>query len=89
MVIAVDVTGDKLEVAQTFGATQTVNAREVDDVVGAVRDLTGGGVDYSFEAIGSKATAEQAFRLTSGAARRRSSGWSRATSRWRSAAWNC
>ena len=65
-VIAIDVTGDKLEVAQTFGATQTINAREVDDVVGAVRDLTGGGVDYSFEAIGSKATAEQAFRMTSG-----------------------
>jgi S-(hydroxymethyl)glutathione dehydrogenase / alcohol dehydrogenase len=65
-VIAVDVTADKLEVAQTFGATQTVNAREVDDVVGAVRDLTGGGVDYSFEAIGTKATAEQAFRMTSG-----------------------
>jgi S-(hydroxymethyl)glutathione dehydrogenase/alcohol dehydrogenase len=62
-VIVVDVTEDKLEVAQTFGATQTINAREVDDVVGAVRDLTGGGVEYSFEAIGTKATAEQAFRM--------------------------
>jgi S-(hydroxymethyl)glutathione dehydrogenase / alcohol dehydrogenase len=62
-VIAVDVTEDKLATARRFGATQTVNAGEVDDVVAAVRDLTGGGVDYSFEAIGAKPTAEQAFRM--------------------------
>lgn len=62
-VIAVDVTADKLATARTFGATATVNATEVDDVVAAVRDLTGGGVEYSFEAIGAKATAEQAFRM--------------------------
>ena len=62
-VIAVDVTEDKLAIARQFGATLTVNAKEVDDVVAAVRDLTGGGVDYSFEAIGAKPTAEQAFRM--------------------------
>jgi S-(hydroxymethyl)glutathione dehydrogenase / alcohol dehydrogenase len=28
-----------------------------------VKELTGGGVDYSFEAIGLKATAEQAFNM--------------------------
>ena len=39
----------------------TVNATEVDNVVEAVKELSGGGVDYSFEAIGKKATAEQAF----------------------------
>ena len=38
-----------------------MNATTTDDVVGAVRDLADGGVDYSFEAIGKKATAEQAF----------------------------
>ncbi len=61
MVIVVDVSDDKLETAQQLGATATVNATTADDVVDAVRDLSGGGVDYSFEAIGKKATAEQAF----------------------------
>lgn len=68
-VIAVDMMADKLEMAKTFGATDVVNASEV-DAVDAVKELTGGGVEYSFEAIGLKATAEQAFRMlkTGGAA---------------------
>ena len=33
------------------------------DVVQKVRDLTDGGVDYSFEAIGLKETAEQCFEM--------------------------
>ena len=33
------------------------------DPVQQVRDLTGGGVHYSFEAIGLKVTSEQAFRM--------------------------
>ena len=61
MVIVVDVSADKLETAQQLGATATVNAATTDDVVDAVRELSGGGVDYSFEAIGKKVTAEQAF----------------------------
>ena len=61
MVIVVDVSDDKLETAQQLGATATVNAKSVDNVVDAVRELSGGGVDYSFEAIGNKTTAEQAF----------------------------
>jgi S-(hydroxymethyl)glutathione dehydrogenase/alcohol dehydrogenase len=60
-VIVVDVSDDKLETAQQLGATATVNASSVDNVIDAVRELSGGGVDYSFEAIGKKATAEQAF----------------------------
>jgi S-(hydroxymethyl)glutathione dehydrogenase/alcohol dehydrogenase len=63
MVIVVDVSDDKLETAQQLGATATVNATTTDDVIGAVRELSGGGVDYSFEAIGLKATAEQAFNM--------------------------
>jgi S-(hydroxymethyl)glutathione dehydrogenase/alcohol dehydrogenase len=61
MVIVVDVSDDKLETAQQLGATATVNASTAGNVVDAVRELSGGGVDYSFEAIGKKATAEQAF----------------------------
>ena len=52
----------KLEMAKTFGATDVVDASQ-SDAVEAVKELTGGGVQYSFEAIGLKATAEQAFRM--------------------------
>jgi S-(hydroxymethyl)glutathione dehydrogenase/alcohol dehydrogenase len=61
-IIAVDVTDEKLERALDVGATHTVNAKR-DDPVLAVRDLTGGGVNYSFEAIGRKQTVEQAFAM--------------------------
>ena len=63
MVVVVDVVDAKLETARRLGATAAVNAAETPDVVTAVRDLSGGGVDYSFEAIGRKATAEQAFQM--------------------------
>src|SRR5205823_5588029 len=59
-IIAIDVVPSKLEIARLVGATDTVNARTVDPVE-AVRELTKGGVHYSFEALGTKATAEQAF----------------------------
>ncbi len=61
-VIAVDTVASKLQLAGNFGATDMVNASD-GDAVQQVRDLTGGGVHYSFEAIGLKATAEQAFRM--------------------------
>ena len=44
----------------TFGATDIVDASEGDPVA-QVQEITGGGVHYAFEAIGLKATAEQAF----------------------------
>ena len=61
-IIAVDMVPSKLELARKFGATDVVNAGEGDPVE-AVRELTGGGVHYSFEAIGLKATTEQAFKM--------------------------
>ena len=61
-VIAIDTVASKLELARTFGATDTVNAAETDPVA-EVRELTGGGVHYSFEAIGLKQTTEQAFKM--------------------------
>ncbi len=59
-IIAVDLVDYKLERAREFGATDVVNASSTDPVE-AIRDLTGGGVDYSFEAIGMSETAWQAF----------------------------
>lgn len=61
-IIAVDMAEHKLATAREFGATDTVNAKE-DDPVAKVKELTDGGVDYSFEAIGLKATAEQAYEM--------------------------
>ena len=61
-IIAVDTMENKLDMAKTFGATDVVNASEV-NAIGEVRELTGGGVQYSFEAIGLKQTAEQAFSM--------------------------
>jgi S-(hydroxymethyl)glutathione dehydrogenase/alcohol dehydrogenase len=61
-IIAVDTLAWKLELARTFGATDVVDASE-EDAVGAVREMTGGGVEYSFEAIGLKLTAEQSFAM--------------------------
>lgn len=61
-IIAVDIRAAKLETARRFGATDLVDASECDPVE-AVRELTGGGVAYSFEALGRKETAEQAFRM--------------------------
>lgn len=61
-VVAVDTSAEKLELSRRFGATDVVLAGE-GDVVAQVQQLSGGGVDYSFECIGLPATVEQAFRM--------------------------
>ena len=60
-IIAVDTVESKLGFARELGATDSVDASSHDPVT-AIRDMTGGGVDYSFEAVGLKVTAEQAFQ---------------------------
>jgi succinate semialdehyde reductase (NADPH) len=60
-IIAIDIRGDKLEAARLLGATDVVNAAEV-DVGEAVHDLTAGrGVDVAFEAFGHPATFQSAL----------------------------
>jgi len=59
-IIAVDVVETKLAQAMELGATHVVEASSHDPVE-AILNLTAGGVDYSFEAIGLKEVAEQAF----------------------------
>ena len=61
-IIAVDMSSSKLELAQQLGATHLVNASETDPVE-AVKEITGGGVHHSFEAVGLKATAEQSYEM--------------------------
>lgn len=62
MIIAVDMVESKLELAKVMGATHCINASKC-DAVGEVLELTKGGCDYTFEAIGLKQTAEQAFKM--------------------------
>jgi S-(hydroxymethyl)glutathione dehydrogenase/alcohol dehydrogenase len=59
-IIAVDVNPQKLELAREFGATHAVDASR-DDALAAVRDLTRGGADYTFECVGNLAVIRQAL----------------------------
>ncbi len=61
-VVAVDIVDEKLELAKNLGATHTVNAASTDDVGEAIRDLTGGGVHVSIEALGITQTLHNSLR---------------------------
>ncbi|MBJ7598974.1 MAG: Zn-dependent alcohol dehydrogenase [Candidatus Nephthysia bennettiae] len=60
-VVAADLNPSKLRMAHEFGASDLIDASS-EDVVKAVRELTGGGVDFAFEAIGRPETVTQALR---------------------------
>lgn len=59
-IIAVDVLPDKLDLALTLGAHHAINPKDGDPAA-AIVDLTGGGVDYAFEAVGSAAVLAIAY----------------------------
>ena len=59
-IVAVDVVPEKLALARRLGATHTVDASR-EDPVAAVKDVTGGGADYTFEAVGNLAVIKQAL----------------------------
>ena len=60
-VIAVDIEGNKLQLARHFGATHVIDSSK-ENPVEAIRQITDGrGVDYSIEAAGIAKTIEQAF----------------------------
>ncbi|MBM4335426.1 MAG: Zn-dependent alcohol dehydrogenase [Deltaproteobacteria bacterium] len=61
-IIAVDTQPWKLELAKSLGATDGVNAKDGDAVMG-VHGLIPGGVDYAFECLGAKQTVTQAFAM--------------------------
>ncbi|HEY0819137.1 MAG TPA: Zn-dependent alcohol dehydrogenase, partial [Rhizobacter sp.] len=63
MIVAVDTSDLKLQMARDMGATHTVNARSVDDVVKAIKKLTGGGADYAIECVGAGAVVAQAVNV--------------------------
>jgi alcohol dehydrogenase len=61
-IIAVDLDAAKLDLARSLGATHAFAT--ADDVVTAVRDLTGGGADYAFEAAGHPDALATAYAAT-------------------------
>jgi len=61
-IIAIDMAPGKENLAKAFGATDFLLASE-GDVVKQVIEMTRGGVQHSFEAIGLPKTAEQAFNM--------------------------
>ena len=60
-IIGVDVNPGKRELAEKFGMTDFIDARNEEDVVAAIIDMTDGGVDYSFECIGNVEVMRQAL----------------------------
>ena len=55
-VIAIDIGAPQLQMATKLGAVATVDASQSDNPVEAVREITGGGVHVSIDALGSQQT---------------------------------
>lgn len=55
-VVAIDIHEEKLDFARSIGAVATVNARDVENIVEAVLDISQGGVHVSLDALGSPET---------------------------------
>ena len=61
-IVAIDTQGNKLEMAKSFGATHTLNAKQEENIVRTLKKLTGGGPDYAFECIGLGSVVADAYR---------------------------
>ena len=62
-IIAVDLLENKLGYALQFGATHVINGSN-GDAIEEIHDLTDGGADHAFEAIGNSKTILQAYQAT-------------------------
>ncbi|HKX13165.1 MAG TPA: zinc-binding dehydrogenase, partial [bacterium] len=60
-IIGIDLNPKREALARKFGLTHFINPQEVENVVDAVIQVTGGGADYSFECIGNVKTMRQAL----------------------------
>lgn len=63
-IIGVDINPNRKQLGEAFGMTDFIDANEVDDVTQTIIELTGGGVDYSFECIGNVKTMRQALECS-------------------------
>ncbi|MEL7556030.1 MAG: zinc-dependent alcohol dehydrogenase family protein [bacterium] len=55
-VVAVDIDTEKLDMAKSLGADFCIDSRGVNDLPGAVREITGGGAQVSMDALGNPKT---------------------------------
>jgi len=62
-IVAIDLSDDKLAIAQSLGATHVFNAGEP-GIEDRIREATGGGVDAAFEMAGSARALELSYRIT-------------------------
>ena len=60
-IIGIDLNNSKQSLATQFGMTDFINPNDVENVVDYIVDMTGGGVDYSFECIGNVSVMRQAL----------------------------
>jgi alcohol dehydrogenase len=63
VVVAVDLSDDKLKLAKALGASHTFNAADA-DLIAKVKEATQGGVDFAIEMAGSTRAFETAYRIT-------------------------
>lgn len=64
MIIGIDTVAAKEEAARLFGATHFIDASQTDDVAARIGEISGGGVDYSFECVGNAKLMDIALRST-------------------------
>ena len=60
-IVGVDLNPDREAVARRFGLTHFVNPKGIEDLVGHLVELTGGGADYTFECVGNPTLMRQAL----------------------------
>lgn len=60
-IIGIDINESRKELATTFGMTDFINPSNTKTLVQDIIDMTGGGVDYSFECIGNVEVMRQAL----------------------------
>jgi alcohol dehydrogenase len=65
-IVCVDIVDSKLKMAQKLGATHVFNSKDLSsqDIVEAVKNMTGGGADYVFETVGNEMALNQAYLCT-------------------------
>lgn len=63
-IIGIDINPRKFDLAKRLGATDTLDPGGLEDVTAAIVEMTGGGVDYSFECIGNTTVMGQALACT-------------------------
>ena len=61
IIMAIDVSGEKLKQAELLGATHVYNAKNEDIPAAIIGAMNGKGVDYAIESAGKKETMEMAF----------------------------